>query len=346
MIMSSVGILANPASGRDIRRLVARASVFPIAEKCSMITRLFGALGAVGVDRVFLMPDMDGLSDRVRRQLDAHRSDHEPWPEVSFVDVFVEGSPEDTLRSVEQMVAEGVGAIIVLGGDGTHRLVASACGETPITGLSTGTNNVFPAIREATVAGIATGLVVTGKVESASVTFRNKVLRVAVNGEVADSAVVDVAVTREQWVGSRALWRPEGLEQIFVAFAEAGAVGLSSIAGLLRPVSRAAPGGLRVDLAPPGAGRTVLAPIAPGLVVPVGVAGVQDLQPQSPCPISVDRGVIALDGEREIEFSPADRITVQLDRDGPLTIDVDRVMTGAAERGLLVSGESFPNEKT
>jgi predicted polyphosphate/ATP-dependent NAD kinase len=27
----SVGILANPAAGRDIRRLVAQASVFPIA---------------------------------------------------------------------------------------------------------------------------------------------------------------------------------------------------------------------------------------------------------------------------------------------------------------------------
>lgn len=29
----TVGIMANPASGRDIRRLVAKASVFPTAEK-------------------------------------------------------------------------------------------------------------------------------------------------------------------------------------------------------------------------------------------------------------------------------------------------------------------------
>lgn len=304
-----------------------------------MITRLFGALGAVGVDRVFLMPDMDGLADRVKRQLQTHRSEHEPWPEVSFVDVLIEGRPEDTLRSVERMVEESVGAIIVLGGDGTHRLVASVCGDTPITGLSTGTNNVFPAIREATVAGIATGLLVTGKIDLESGTFRNKVLRVAVNGEVVASAVVDVAVTKEQWVGSRALWRPDGLEQIFVAFAESGAVGLSSIPGLLRPVSRCEPRGVRVDLGPPGGGKTVLAPIAPGLVVPVGVVAVHDLEPREPCPVSVDRGVIALDGEREIEFSPADRVTVQLSHDGPLTVDVDRVMADAAEQGLLVSGE-------
>ena len=37
---TTVGIIANPASGRDIRRLVACASVFPVAEKCNMITRL------------------------------------------------------------------------------------------------------------------------------------------------------------------------------------------------------------------------------------------------------------------------------------------------------------------
>ena len=29
---SAVGIIANPAAGRDIRRLVAQAWVFPIAE--------------------------------------------------------------------------------------------------------------------------------------------------------------------------------------------------------------------------------------------------------------------------------------------------------------------------
>ena len=32
----TVGVIANPMSGRDIRRLVASASVFPNAEKASM----------------------------------------------------------------------------------------------------------------------------------------------------------------------------------------------------------------------------------------------------------------------------------------------------------------------
>ena len=43
-----VGIVANPASGRDIRRLVSGASVFDNAEKGSMILRVLTGLGAVG----------------------------------------------------------------------------------------------------------------------------------------------------------------------------------------------------------------------------------------------------------------------------------------------------------
>ena len=36
----SIGIVANPASGRDIRRLTSKALVFPTVEKINMIERL------------------------------------------------------------------------------------------------------------------------------------------------------------------------------------------------------------------------------------------------------------------------------------------------------------------
>lgn len=35
-----LGVIANPMSGRDIRRLVAQASMFPNAEKTSMALRV------------------------------------------------------------------------------------------------------------------------------------------------------------------------------------------------------------------------------------------------------------------------------------------------------------------
>ena len=111
----------------------------------------------------------------------------------------VEDGPIDTVCAVERMVAREVSAIIVLGGDGTHRLVASACGEIPLMTLSTGTNNVFPEMREATIAGMAAGLIATGKVSTAEGTARNKVLRVEVDGHARGLAVVDVSVSSEWW---------------------------------------------------------------------------------------------------------------------------------------------------
>ena len=334
---TKVGIIANPAAGRDIRRLVAQASVFPIAEKRNMMTRAFSALGTTGVEEVLLMPDGAGLSDRIMRALKLPLPEGQNWPKINFIDFVPEDSPADTLRAVRLMAEQGVGAIIVLGGDGTNRLVARAAGSVPLVSLSTGTNNVFPVMREATIAGLAAGLVATGQVEIGEACYRNKVLRLEVNGTPSDLALVDLCISDELFVGSKALWRAEGLDQLFVSFAEADAIGLSSIAGLIRPFSRRAPFGLRLDLCPPErAPRVVAAPIAPGIVVDVGIEAVSAFAPGEAVPLRLRRGVVALDGEREVEFSPADQVVVRLAEDGPLSIDIERTMTLAAQLGLFV----------
>lgn len=332
----SVGILANPAAGRDIRRLVAQASVFPIAEKRNMITRLFTSLGALGVRTVFMMPDKSGIADRIRHALETPPPAGQTWPRVVFFDMAIEDSAADTLAAVEMMAARGVGGIIVLGGDGTHRLVAAKAGDIPITALSTGTNNVFPAMREATIAGLAAGLVASGQIPAKHAAKRNKALRVDVNGAARDMALIDLCISTALWVGSRALWRAEGLDQLFLSFAEADAIGLSSIGGLTHPLTREAENGLWLNLAEPEAAQMVVsAPLAPGLMVDIGIEEIHEIRPGEVIEIRAPRGVVALDGEREIEFSPGDELTVRLEWDGPLTLDIPGVMAYAAENGLL-----------
>ncbi|MCY4407531.1 MAG: NAD(+)/NADH kinase [Rhodospirillaceae bacterium] len=333
---SAVGIIANPAAGRDIRRLVAQASVFPIAEKRNMITRIFSALGAVGVSTCYMIPDESGIADRVKRAIDHGPPVGQVWPEVEFLDMPIEGTPADTLEATARMVERGVGGIVVLGGDGTNRLVAQACDGVPLTSLSTGTNNVFPMMREATIAGLAAGMVATGALTREEAARRNKVLRVTIDGTPRDIALVDVCVSGETWTGAKALWRADALDQLFVTFAEADAIGLSSIAGLVRPVSRDDPTGVAIDLAAaPGAARTVSAPLAPGLMAEIGVERVADLEAGVPHPIRLERGVVALDGEREIAFGPNERVAVVLQPDGPLTVEIARAMALAAQSGLL-----------
>ncbi len=333
----SVGILANPAAGRDIRRLVAQASVFPISEKRNMIARLFTALGSLGVGTVYMMVDRMGISDRMRHALQIPPPGGQVWPTVEFLEAQITESAADTLNATRMMADRGVGAIIVLGGDGTHRLVASQCGDIPLAALSTGTNNVFPEMREATIAGIASALVATGQVPLEVATRRNKALRVDVNGVESDLALVDLCASTEIWIGSRALWRAEGLDQLFLAFAEADAVGLSSIGGLVNPISREVEGGLLLNLTEPHNAKTVVAaPLAPGLIVDIGVESVREIRPGEFVPLRIKTGVIALDGEREIEFSIDDDVSIRLEWDGPLTLDIPLTMAYAAEKELLI----------
>ena len=62
--MAFVGIIANPDSGKDIRRLVAFGSVFDNQEKVNIVRRVFLGFLAMGVERVCFMPDYFGIVPR------------------------------------------------------------------------------------------------------------------------------------------------------------------------------------------------------------------------------------------------------------------------------------------
>jgi len=347
---STIGIVANPMSGRDIRRLVAQASVFPNAEKINMVLRLIAACGAAGVETVLMSTDTMGVAGGVLRAQRKRRADTGRWPELEFVPLpAVTGTAADTRALVAAMRERGASVIVVLGGDGTARAAAVESGDVAVLPLSTGTNNAFPEMWEATVAGTAASLLATGRVAADEATYRAKVLRVDVLGVAAGSAreiaLVDVCVSTVTHIGSRALWQPATLREIYCAFAEPHAIGLSSIAGLLHPAARTDPHGVAVQLAPPElADATVLAPIAPGVIVPIGVRDARPMRPGELHIVAAERGTVAVDGEREIEFGPRTPVTVTLAADGPWVLDVRRVLAAAAERRLLVSeSHALPN---
>ena len=131
------------------------------------------------------------------------------------------------------------------------------------------------------------------------------------------------------------VWRPESISQIFVAFAEADSIGLSSIAGLLRSVSRTEACGLRVDLAPLETARAILhAPSRQACWRP----GPYQNFVRRTSGGATGEGTIALDGERELAFTAGDHVTVRLDRHGPLTIKVDKAMAAAVRDWLFLAG--------
>ena len=115
--VATVGIIANPNAGKDVRRLVAHATVTSDATKVSIIRRV--AIGAVeaGADKIVVMPDRQQLGRRALDGLDVE------WTELLTP---LTDSRHDSGTAAAAMSQLGVGCLVVLGGDGTCRDVALA----------------------------------------------------------------------------------------------------------------------------------------------------------------------------------------------------------------------------
>ena len=326
--MACVGIIANPASGKDIRRLVAHGSVFNNNEKVNIVRRVMLGLDAVGVDRIVTMPDAFNICGKALDNLKLNA-------EVLPLDMLIDASQGDTTRAAGHMRDLDVDCLVSLGGDGTNRALAKACGAVPLLPLSTGTNNVFPYMLEGTLAGLAAGLVATGTVAASEVVEQRPLLEIEVNGKVADIALVDAVVCNDLFVASRAVWDMTKVRMVIVAQRTAAQIGFMGLAGNL-PLPGAPRGGMVIET--DSQASPVLAPIAPGLIQPVGVRRYAALDFEERVELPAGKGTIALDGEREIVMKLHDCIGVYLRHAGPHVVQPQKALTLAAEKGYFISG--------
>ena len=327
--MACVGIIANPASGKDIRRLVAHGSVFNNHEKVNIVRRVMLGLDAVGVKRIVTMPDTFNICGKAQDNLKLKA-------EVEPLDMPVDATQTDTTRAAGRMRDLGVDCLVSLGGDGTNRALAKACGSVPLLPLSTGTNNVFPYMLEGTLAGLAAGLVASGTVAASEAVEQRPCLEVAINGEAADMALIDAVVCDDLYVASRAVWDMNKVRMVIVTRRVAAQIGFMALAGNLPQSGSSQCGGMVIETDPQA--PPVLAPIAPGLIQPVGVRRYAHLNFDERVELPVGRGTIALDGEREIVMRPQDCIAACLRATGPRVVQPQQVLALAAEQGFFMSG--------
>ena len=323
----AVGIIANPAAGKDIRRLVAQGRFVTNQEKVNILRRVLAGIESVGVRRVVFMPDMNGLG---HGSMDGGSGSLD----VEFVDILVTNKEIDSTRAAEAMQDQGVGCLVTLGGDGTNRAVAKGSGDIPIIPISTGTNNVFPQMIEGTVAGIAAGVVAAGVVDVQQVTRRSTALEVSIDRTVRDIALVDVAVSTHRFIGARALWDIDTIKELFLARTDADAIGLSAIGARLRPSDGSERSAVHVTIGP--GGETVDAPIAPGIVTTVPVSAWKLMGVGEAVDIGLRPCTIALDGERAWSVRAEQTAQVTLGEDGPLVVDVEKAIREATRRGVFV----------
>lgn len=325
--MSTVGIIANPAAGKDIRRLVAQGRVVSNQEKANILRRVFAGVVSTGADRILVMPDHSGLARPASQ-------DVEDQIKIDYVEMPVADHQGASTNAARSMAEQGVDCIVTLGGDGTNRVVAKGCGDVPLVPISTGTNNVFPANTEGTLAGIAAGSIATKVVGRDEACKRSKRIEIYVDGKLRDDALVDAAVSNQMFVGARAVWETKTLQAIFLTRAEPASIGLSSIGSRLTPVSIDEECGLYIRLAgePGPNATTVKAPIAPGTISKVEILDWRKIAPGEKIDIKLRPGTIALDGEREVELLPDQNVHASLSMDGPWVVDVSKVMLLAATR--------------
>ena len=340
--MPLIGIIANPSSGKDIRRLVADADGIDNQHKANIVRRVLrgiaaiaGTAGSAGSDSitVAVMPEQANIR---RRAVDGLEF---PFP-VDLLDSPCRGVAEDSQAAARQLADRGAAVIIVLGGDGTHRMVAKGCLDVPLLPISTGTNNVWPKRNEGTLAGIAAVLVAERRVPVESACRQTPRLDVLRDGRPIDMALVDVAVCDIPVPGARAVWDIKRIHQLVLARAHPGVLGLSAIGGSLPPGPDGRRCGLALEIGP--GGDEVLAPIAPGLVVPVPVREIRWLEPGERVPIASRPGTLALDGERETTVRAGDDLAVELSQHGPTMVDVDATLELAADQGCFIMPRRSP----
>jgi hypothetical protein len=188
---------------------------------------------------------------------------------------------------------------------------------------------------EGTLAGMAAG--VTALNPSSRPDFIHRVPRLVLKhgAEIVDIALIDVVVSKPGFIASRAIWDIATLQEIFLCRAEPGSIGFSSVGGHMADLS--CPGGKGVHIIIGPGPHEVKAPIAPGLIRAVPVKSFRLFSPGEAIPLAHTPATIALDGERERVEGKKNRVTIEIEVEGPWVVDIPRALRYAAEQRLFLT---------
>jgi hypothetical protein len=142
-----------------------------------------------------------------------------------------------------------------------------------------------------------------------------------------------VVTCSDLWVGTRAIWDPAHIQEIVLARAEPGCIGLSSVGSCFQALDARDGHGMYLALGP--GGTQVLAPMGPGLVTQIAVRDHRLLSLGDEVILNPAAGTVALDGERQIEIYRKQAVTVRLTNNGPRVVDIRRCMEEASRAGVF-----------
>ena len=325
-----LAICVNPMSGRDVRRLAARATNMTFEAKRDMVARVAAGADMAGVTDIYVAKEPFRVATAALELMELNARVHVLEHEIAH-------DAGDTDRMVRAFVAAGCDTIVTLGGDGTNRALVKATDAVKLIPLSTGTNNVFPQLVEPTVGGVVAGYVASGDLPLADVARRCKVVHLALSDGRDDAAVIDAVLLRDDHVGNLLPFDPRRIASMLLTRAEPDAIGMSPIGGYLDPVFDEDDCALAIEMGEGGV--RFRAPLSPGLFREVAVARYRRVDFDEPISFR-GPGVLALDGDRDLKLSGGEIVEARVKRDGPLVVDVAAAMRLLVGRGMIARPHS------
>lgn len=321
-------------SGRDVRRLAARATNMTHEAKRDLVARAAAGADAAGATDLFVLEEPFRIASLALAQLPLRA-------EVHLLAHKAHNDARDTEVAVARFLEAGCRTLISLGGDGSNRAIVRALHERKrhdvhLIPLSTGTNNVFPVLAEPTIAGMVAALQARGLLAE-ELAQRAKVLHVRLGSPARanrDLGLIDAVLLRNDHVGNLLPFDANRLARLFLSRAEPAAIGTSPIGGLIDPVGAQDDAGLLVEMGP---GKRFAAPLSPGFFKEVAVRSATRIAFDVPVPFR-GPGVLALDGDRDHRLREGDHATITLRRDGPWILDIGRAMRWAVAEGIMPPG--------
>ena len=321
-----LALCVNPMSGRDVRRLAARAANMTHEAKRDIVARVAAGADAVGVTDIYIAREPFRIAEGAMELMPLNAKVH-------IVDIPLTNTAKDTAEAMAHFKAAGCHTVVSLGGDGTNRALVRADSDIDLVPISTGTNNVFPALMEPTLGGMVAGLNALGKTVAVPENLRSraKVLHLQTPTQN-DIGLIDAVLLQRDHVGNLLPFDAQRLHSMLLTRAEPNSIGMSPIGGFIDPVYADDDWGLWVEMG--GTGRTIRAPLSPGHFRDVVVRATRRSafdEVQHFC----GPGVIALDGDRDHALQEHEQATVTLRRDGPRILDVEGIMRWAVGAGMM-----------
>ena len=321
-----LALCVNPMSGRDVRRLAARATNMTHEAKRDIVARVAAGADAVGVTNIYIAREPFRIAEGALELMTLNAKVH-------IVDIPLTNTAKDTAQAMQEFKAAGCHTVVSLGGDGTNRAIVGTDSEIDLVPISTGTNNVFPALMEPTLGGMVAGLNAVGKTAQMPEHLRSraKVLHLQTPTKT-DIGLIDVVLLRRDHVGNLLPFDADRLDSMLLSRAEPNSVGMSPIGGFVDPIYDQDDCGLWVRMG--GEGQIVRAPLSPGHFRDVTVSQT-DRTAFDETRIFYGPGVIALDGDRDHTLLDGEQATVTVRRDGPRVLDVEGIMRWAVGAGMM-----------